>query len=127
MVTNLDEKGNRMGPAAPPPMEPPVYPEYKPEPVVVQQEPEEEPPYYPPGMPYSPMSYYPSDYYYGGGYYPPYYPVNYFDHGHHGHDSFNRSVLVYRPARESMPPQRRSFTPVPIPGSSAGTPGKKLR
>jgi hypothetical protein len=110
MVTNLDEKGKRMGPPPPPNPEPEPYRETEPEPrevivTVRHEEPEpyiDEPeymedPYYDPGIPLYPA--------YGGGFYP-YYPVK--PNHHHrgkfgrGHYNFDKPWGIPR-ARNSQP------------------------
>lgn len=135
VVTNLDENGKRIGPPAPPPMEPIAYPE--PEPpkeihVVVEnvappapEEPEYQPQDYPYGIPldYVSGNYgYGYGYGYGNGFYPGYpgYPCMHRNcGGGNGHrQGPGRGVDVrYRPPQ--IPP-RTPYVSKPVHGSSAG-------
>jgi hypothetical protein len=129
VVTNLDEKGKRMGPPPPPTPEEVYVPEEQPKPVqevhvtVTHEQPE--PPPYDDAYPEEPPSPYYDSYYPGGGYYPGgYYP---YDPGLYppSHPNFNRRnfpagkfdrVRTQRPTGGGFHP--RPTSPAPRSGSA---------
>jgi len=132
VVTNLDQNGNRMGPPAPPPMEPIAYPEpVAPQEIHVVVEnvapAPEEPEYQPTDYPYGiPLDYVSGDYGYGYGYgygYYPGYPMYPCMHrncgGNNGHLPPHSPVIVrYHPTQI---PARTPTVSRPVRGSSAGS------
>ncbi|MCI0442457.1 multiubiquitin domain-containing protein [bacterium] len=129
VVTNLDEKGKRMGPPPPPTPEEVYVPEEQPKPVqevhvtVTHEQPE--PPPYDDEYPEEPPSPYYDSYYPGGGYYPggyyPYDPGLYppsnpnFDRRNFPAGKFDR-VRTQRPTGGGFHP--RPTSPAPKSGSA---------